>query len=57
MQRFNIPKDEQNYWMAFYLRGIWAVIQEWIDGDCNEPVEKIESIIEKCVFNEKVLHE
>lgn len=55
MQRFNITKDEQNYWMAFYFRGIWAVIQEWIDDGCNEPIEKIESIIEKCVFNEKVL--
>lgn len=57
MQRFEIPKDEQNYWMAFYLRGIWAIIQEWINRDCREPVEKIEAIIENCVRPEKALQD
>ncbi|MGN0432652.1 MAG: TetR/AcrR family transcriptional regulator [Lachnospiraceae bacterium] len=55
MQRFEIPKDEQNYWMAFYFKGIWAVIQEWIDRDCKDPVEKIGAIIEDCVRPEKAL--
>lgn len=55
MQRFDIPKDEQHYWMAFYLKGIWAIIQEWINCDFRESVEKIEAIIENCVCPEGVL--
>ncbi|MGN0537443.1 MAG: TetR/AcrR family transcriptional regulator [Acutalibacteraceae bacterium] len=55
MQRFEIPKDEQNYWIAFYLKGIWAIIQEWINRDCKETIEKIEVIIENCVCPERVL--
>lgn len=55
MKRFEIPMDEQNYWMAFYLKGIWAIIQEWIDRDCKESVEKIAGIIENCVRPEKAL--
>lgn len=57
MQRFEIPKDEQNYRMAFYLKGIWAIIQEWINCGCKEPVEKIETIIENCVYAEKALQD
>lgn len=53
MQRFEIPMDEQNYWMEFYIKGIWAVIQKWIEYDCKESVEKIEAIIENCVRPEK----
>lgn len=49
MCRFNIPVEEQNFWMVFYIRGIWAVIQEWIDNDCREPVENIAEIIKNCV--------
>ncbi|MGN0247097.1 MAG: TetR/AcrR family transcriptional regulator [Lachnospiraceae bacterium] len=55
MKRFGIPADEQNYWMAFYLKGIWAVIQEWIDRDCKDPVEKIVGIIEDCVHHRTTL--
>lgn len=57
MQRFEIPVEEQNYWMAFYLKGIWAIVQEWINCDCKEPVEKIAEIIEKCVRPEKVVQD
>lgn len=49
MHRFQIQKDEQNYWLAYYMSGIWAIIQEWISRDCKESVEQIERIIERCV--------
>ncbi|MGN0481434.1 MAG: TetR/AcrR family transcriptional regulator [Lachnospiraceae bacterium] len=55
MQRFQIPADEQRYWMAYYFGGIWAIVQEWINHDCKEPVEKIELIIENCVRPESGL--
>ncbi|MGN0408463.1 MAG: TetR/AcrR family transcriptional regulator [Bacteroides sp.] len=57
MKRFEIPPDEQGYRMEFYFKGIWAIIQEWIDRDCKESVEKIAEIIENCVRPEKALME
>lgn len=49
MERFQIPKDVQNYWTAYYMNGIWAVIEEWLCRDCFETVEQIKEIIIKCV--------
>ena len=49
MERFRIPKDVQNYWMVYYLSGIWAIIQEWISRDCKESIEQIITTIENCV--------
>jgi hypothetical protein len=28
MERFQIPEDMQKYWTAYYLKGIWAIIEE-----------------------------
>lgn len=55
MYRFEIQKDEQNYWLAYYVSGIWAIIQEWLSRDCKESVEQIEGIIEGCVLPENTL--
>lgn len=49
MARFEIPEDERKFWTAYYISGIWAIINEWINSDCKEPVERIISIIEDCV--------
>jgi AcrR family transcriptional regulator len=49
MERFQIPKDMQKYWTAYYLKGIWAIIEEWLSGDCRETVEQMEHIIISCV--------
>jgi AcrR family transcriptional regulator len=49
MERFQIPKAVQPYWTAYYINGIWAIIEEWLNGDCMETVEQIGEIIESCV--------
>ena len=49
LERFRIPKDIRNYWLAYYLSGIWAVIREWINRDCREDIRQIITVIESCV--------
>jgi AcrR family transcriptional regulator len=49
MERFKIPKDMQKYWTAYYMKGIWAIIEEWLSGNCCETVEQMENIIISCV--------
>ena len=49
MARFEIPEDARKFYTAYYISGTWAIIDEWINSDCKEPVERIISIIEDCV--------
>lgn len=55
MDRFGISKEVQNYWIEYYLSGIWAIIQEWISRDCKESIEQIITIIENCVRPDNTL--
>lgn len=55
MKRFQIPVEEQNYWMTYYMSGVWAIIQEWISRDCKEPIGQMIGIIEHCVRPESAL--
>ncbi len=47
--RFGIPEDEHKYWMVYYINGVMAIVFEWLKGDCEEPIDYIVNVIEKCV--------
>lgn len=47
MDRFNIPEHDRHYILAFYVKGIMAVIGEWLKCNCEDPVEYIADIIRK----------
>ena len=49
LERYSVPPDEQKYMMPFFISGIMAIISEWLKSDCADPVEKIVSVIQKCV--------
>jgi AcrR family transcriptional regulator len=55
MERFQIPKEMQKYWTAYYIKGLWAIIEKWLNGDCQESVAQIETIILSCVRPEEGL--
>lgn len=57
LERFNIPNEEQKYWISYYISGVTAIIKEWTDSNCTEPIEKIEKIINNCVFSQNVCEE
>lgn len=49
LERFNLPKNERQYMMTFYINGLIAIIREWILNDCKEEITEIINIINKCV--------
>lgn len=49
LERFDVPADERHYLMAFYLKGIAGIIEEWIKGGCEDDIEHITRVIEGCV--------
>ncbi len=50
LKRFDFPENERKYIMRFYLTGITAIVDEWLKDNCKEQIEKISSIILKCIL-------
>ncbi|MCR4675371.1 MAG: TetR/AcrR family transcriptional regulator [Lachnospiraceae bacterium] len=49
MDKFQIPKDEQHYWIAFYMHGVNAIINEWISNECDDEPKQVINAIIHCV--------
>lgn len=45
LDRFSVPQENRKYIMKFYINGLVAVIGAWVQKDCEEPIEKIVSVI------------
>lgn len=54
LMRFDIPENERQYTMAFYINGIIALIMEWLKNDCKESVEDIADIIIRNIKSAKL---
>ena len=51
LNRFHVPEQDRAYIMAFYIRGLMAIITEWVKGDCADSEEHIISAIHRCVMS------
>lgn len=49
LRRFEIPDTFWKYYIAYYIEGVMAIIKEWLNNDCKDPIETIANIIEECV--------
>lgn len=47
--RFDVDEKTANYMIKYYLNGITAIINEWINGGCADEIEFVEKIIIDCV--------
>ncbi len=48
-ERFEIPNEYHKYFVAYYIEGISAIIKEWLNTNCSEPIDTIAAVIEECV--------
>jgi len=49
MDRYNQPENVKSYLVAFYIKGLIAIISQWVDRDCAESVQELMEIIKKCM--------
>ena len=54
---FRIPEKQRPYMMKFYLTGVFAIVMEWLDGECTDDMDLIIQIIKECVMGERRIHE
>lgn len=49
LDRYGVAERDRRYLMAFYLRGVMAIISEWLKSDCADSIEYIVNMIQQCV--------
>ncbi len=50
LDRFRFAEKDRAYILKFYLMGITAIVMEWLEHNCNTPIEDICRIIIDCVL-------
>ncbi len=50
LARFHIPEKERVYVIKFYLTGIFAIVTEWLDRNCDDSIDEVIKIISDCVM-------
>ncbi len=49
LKKFGVSETHWQYYIVYYIEGTTAIIKEWLNHDCQDPVETIAAIIEECV--------
>lgn len=49
LERFQIERSEQCYWIAFYVQGACAIVSEWIRNGYRESAEELADIMTRCI--------
>ena len=55
--KFGVPLKERAYVIKFYLTGVFAIIMEWLDNDCNDDMDFVVQVINDCVFGARKINE
>ncbi len=48
--QYGVPLKERAYVIKFYLTGVFAIVMEWLNNDCNDDMDFIIKIINDCVL-------
>ncbi len=46
---FDIQENMRKYFSAYYINGIYAIIDEWIKSGCTDSIDLVMDVIIKCV--------
>lgn len=49
LERFHVADEDRRYIMAFYMKGLMAIIEEWLKSDCSDDIEHVIRVIQMCV--------
>lgn len=49
LDRFGVAEKDRPYLMAFYMKGLMAIIEQWLDDGCRDSVEHVMAMIQACV--------
>lgn len=50
LDRLAVPPTDRHYLMLFYLKGLTAIVGEWLKGDCADSMDHVIGIMQRCVL-------
>lgn len=53
LMRFGVNEEERSYVIKFYLSGVFAIVMEWLENDCENELDLIVKIIIDCVMGSR----
>lgn len=55
--RFGVSEKERPYVIKFYLTGVFAIVMDWLENDCNDDMDFIIKVINDCVLGARDVDE
>jgi AcrR family transcriptional regulator len=55
--RFGVSIQERAYVIKFYLTGVFAIVMEWLENDCDNDMDFIAKVINDCVLGARKINE
>lgn len=49
LDRFGVAEKDRPYLMAFYMKGLMAIIEQWLADGCGDSIEHVMAMIQTCV--------
>ena len=49
LERFSVPEEDRLYFLSFYISGLMAIVSRWLESGCEASVERIISIMQRCI--------
>lgn len=49
LNRFAVPERDRAYLMRFFISGLMAIVEQWLENDCDDDVEHIAALMEGLV--------
>lgn len=49
LDRYQVPRADQTYLMRFFISGLMAIINEWVQDDCRDSVEHVIAVMQMCI--------
>lgn len=50
LERFQVPIKDRKYMMIYYIHGILAITEQWLQNDCEDSVEHIVDILVRLIM-------
>lgn len=54
ISKFNVPESKKEYKLSYFTSGVVAIINKWIETDCETPIEELFDIIKECIGYENI---
>lgn len=49
LDRFGVAEKDRPYLMAFYMKGLMAIVEQWLADGCGDSIEHVMAVIQTCV--------